>query len=137
MNNIQFVFPTKEESHKAIHKKIMWFLLCRNDKKITKNLVFPITHSHLVSLSDTPFVFPTKEESHKAIHKKIMWFLLCRNDKKNNKNRVSPLTLPHLVSLSFWKSRSFGRGEDFFSHKHPINQIKHYIYKIQIHCSAQ
>ena len=28
-----FVIPTKEESHKTIHKKIMWFLLRRNDKR--------------------------------------------------------------------------------------------------------
>ena len=33
----QFVFPTKEESHKAIHNKIMWFLLRRNDKKHSTN----------------------------------------------------------------------------------------------------
>jgi hypothetical protein len=33
---------------------------------------FPLTHSHLGSLSDTQFVIPTKEETHKAIHKKTM-----------------------------------------------------------------
>ena len=49
MNNIQFVIPTKEESHTAITKK-----------------------QEKIKMNNIQFVFPTKEESHKAIHKKIM-----------------------------------------------------------------